>query len=264
MDAHQASPLEQPLEHARDRMRDRIIAAAAQILHAEGREAVSVRAVCAAAGVQAPTIYRLFGDKQGLIDAVAQDGMLSYLRGRLDLEPLADPVDELRAGWDGQVRFGLANPEIYPLIYGDRRAGVIPPAVVASAATVRGKVHRVAEAGRLVVPEDRAVNLLLAAGSGVVLWLIAQPGTDHDLALSAALRDIVINAITTDTPVSHHPGVVAAAVALRAELPHTTALTDQERALLEQWLDRISVDGGDAGADERRVSRPARSAGTPQ
>jgi AcrR family transcriptional regulator len=36
-----------------------------------GRRAVTTRAVAAGAGVQAPTIYRLFGDKDGLLDALA-------------------------------------------------------------------------------------------------------------------------------------------------------------------------------------------------
>ncbi|MGC4948582.1 TetR family transcriptional regulator, partial [Streptomyces sp. DT224] len=40
--------------------RRRIIAAATRLLAEKGREAVSTRAVGAAAGVQAPTIYRLF------------------------------------------------------------------------------------------------------------------------------------------------------------------------------------------------------------
>src|SRR4051794_36006940 len=51
--------------------RDRILQAAARLLAEGGREAVSTRAVSRAAGVQAPTIYRQFGDMQGLLDAVA-------------------------------------------------------------------------------------------------------------------------------------------------------------------------------------------------
>ena len=62
--------------------RDRIVEAAAGLLTEDGREAVSTRAVSAAARVQAPTIYRLFGDKQGLLDAVASHGFASYLRGK--------------------------------------------------------------------------------------------------------------------------------------------------------------------------------------
>ena len=63
--------------------RERIVEAAAQLLATGGREAVSTRAVSAAAGVQAPTIYRLFGDKQGLLDAVASRGFADYLRTKI-------------------------------------------------------------------------------------------------------------------------------------------------------------------------------------
>jgi AcrR family transcriptional regulator len=46
---------------------------------AGGPDAVSTWAVSAAAGVQPPVIYRLFGDKNGLLDAVASYGFESYL-----------------------------------------------------------------------------------------------------------------------------------------------------------------------------------------
>ena len=61
--------------------RQRIVEAAARLLEEGGREAVSTRAVSAAAGVQAPTIYRIFGDKRGLLDAVASHGLAAYLKG---------------------------------------------------------------------------------------------------------------------------------------------------------------------------------------
>jgi len=40
---------------------------------------VTTRSVALAAGVQAPTIYRLFGDKSGLLDAVVEHGFASYM-----------------------------------------------------------------------------------------------------------------------------------------------------------------------------------------
>ena len=66
-------------EPAAPDVRERIIAAAAKLIAAGGRDAATTRAVAAAAAVQAPTIYRLFGDKRGLLDAVAGHGMAAYL-----------------------------------------------------------------------------------------------------------------------------------------------------------------------------------------
>jgi AcrR family transcriptional regulator len=220
--------------------RDRIIEAAATLLTEGGRDAVSTRAVSAAAGVQAPTIYRIFGDKQGLLDAVGAHGMATYLESKAANPVTEDPVADLRRGWDTHVGFGLANPAFYSLIYGDQRPGTEPPAAREAAAILAGIIRRVAEAGRLRLSEERAANLVHAAGRGTTLMLIAQPVDRRDLALSTIARDAAIAAITTgsvpDTPAD---GPVPHAVALRAVLPRTTALSERERGLLGEWLDRI-------------------------
>jgi len=205
-----------------------------------GREAVSTRAVSAAAGVQAPTIYRLFGDKQGLLEAVAAHGFTAYLNDKTDMKPSDDPVEDLRTGWDLHVGFGLANPALYSLMYGDPRPGASAPAAVAAAEVLAGHIRRIAEAGRLRVSEERAAHLVHAAGCGTTLTLIALPENRRDPALSDTAREAVIAAITTDAPGAATPGPVSAAIALRAVLPQTAALTLHERALLQEWLDRIA------------------------
>lgn len=70
--------------------------------------------------------------------------------------------------------------------------------------------------------------------------LIDMPADRRDPELSVMAREAVIAAVTTDAPAPAAPGPVTAAVALRAVLPQTTALTDLERALLREWLDRIA------------------------
>lgn len=221
--------------------RDRILAATARLLTEGGREAVSTRAVGSAAGVQAPTIYRLFGDKQGLLDAVATEGFAAYLDSKTDLAPTADPVADLRAGWDLHIGFGLANPALYLLMYAEPRPGATPPkAAVAGAEILAGHIHRIAEAGRLRVGEERAAQLVHAAGSGTTISLIGLPEDRRDLELSTLARESVIAAITTEAPVSDDPGPVPAAVALRAVLQRTDVLTDGELSLLREWLDRIA------------------------
>jgi len=225
---------------AADNTRERIVAAAAGLLAVGGREAVSTRAVSAAAGVQAPTIYRLFGDKQGLLEAVAAHGFTAYLNDKTDMKPSDDPVEDLRTGWDLHVGFGLANPALYSLMYGDPRPGASAPAAVAAAEVLAGHIRRIAEAGRLRDSEERAAHLAHAAGCGTTLTLIALPENRRDPALSDTAREAVIAAITTDAPGAATPGPVSAAIALRAVLPQTAALTLHERALLQEWLDRIA------------------------
>ncbi|MFC4855774.1 TetR/AcrR family transcriptional regulator [Actinophytocola glycyrrhizae] len=219
--------------------RERIVEAAAALLTEGGREAVSTRAVSTAAGVQAPTIYRLFGDKQGLLDAVAAHGFQSYLDQKTGLTLTDDPVGDLRTGWDTHVGFGLANPALYALIYGEPRPGRPNPAATEATAILAKLVRRVAAAGRLRVGEERAAQVVHAAGCGTTLTLIAQPPDRRDLTVSTLARDAVLAAVTTDDPVTA-PGPGPAAVALRAALPGTSALTAHERALLTEWLDRIA------------------------
>jgi len=222
---------------------DRILGAATALLAEGGWEAVSTRAVSAAAGVQPPTIYRQFGDMQGLLDVVAEDGLARYVRTKVARGDSADPVADLRAGWDLHIGFGLANPVLYALMYGDPRPGVTSPAAVEARNLLERLVRRVAAAGRLRVGVDRATRLIHAAGVGVALTLIALPEDLRDAALSAMAREAVMAAITVDAPAPPAPaahGPVGAAVHLRAVLPQATALTARERDMLQEWLDRIA------------------------
>jgi AcrR family transcriptional regulator len=224
----------------RDEARAHIVAVTADLLARGGRDAVSTRAVAAAAGTQAPTIYRLFGDKDGLLDAVAEYGFASYLAEKEVLPAVSDPVEGLRAGWDLHVGFGLASPALFTLMYGDPRPGRKPPAAAAAFRVLQERIRSIAAAGRLTVSERLAADLVHAAGCGTVMTLLAVPADRRDIALSNAAREAVIAAITTDAPALEMPGPVAAANALRAELSAVTVLTGGERHVLGEWLDRIT------------------------
>src|ERR1700761_5735370 len=100
----------------RDRVRARIVEVAAGLLAAGGPDAVSTRAVALAAGTQAPAIYRLFGDKDGLLAAVAEYGFTSFLARKPPPAAGGDPVADLRAGWDLTISFGTENPALYALM----------------------------------------------------------------------------------------------------------------------------------------------------
>jgi AcrR family transcriptional regulator len=219
--------------------RHRIVAAALRLLEDGGPDAVSTRAVSTAAGVQAPTIYRLFGDKQGLLDAVAAEGFASYLATKTATEPTDDPVQDLRDGWDLHVGLGLAHPALYALMYGGGRPGP-SPAATAALDVLAAHISRIAESGRLRVPEERAVGLVRAVGEGTTLTLIATPEEQRDPQLATTAREAVIAAIATDAPALPDPGPVPAAAALRAALPDVDALSPAEIGVLREWLDRIT------------------------
>ena len=224
---------------SRDRTRAQLVEVAAHLLATEGPDAVTTRSVALAAGVQAPTIYRLFGDKSGLLDAVVDHGFASYM-ARKHLDADSDPVESLRAGWELHVGFGLANPELFRLMHTALRAPEGRAAAATGAGVLQARVHRVAEVGRLRVTERRAVELIQAAGTGVVLTLISQAGDERDDTLADTAWESVCATILTDASTAAITGPAAAAVTLRAGLPDLTTLTDAERALLGDWLDRIA------------------------
>lgn len=220
-------------------VRERVLCAAGRLLAEGGHEAVSTRAVSAAAGVQAPAIYRLFGDKQGLLDAVTSEAFRIYLDGTAQLRRTDDPVADLRHGWDLHLAFGLAHPALYALMYRAPCKGS-PPAALQAQQVLAEHVHRIAEAGRLRVGETLAAHLIHATANGITLALLARPEAERDPALSTTAREAVITAITTDAPATSDPGPAAAALALAANLPEDTALSTNEKAMLGEWLDRIA------------------------
>ncbi|MEO3868463.1 TetR/AcrR family transcriptional regulator [Nonomuraea sp. B12E4] len=92
-------------------IREQILAAAADLLVGGGCEAVSTRAVCTAADIQAPTLYRPFGDKEGLLDALASYGFQDYLADKQALLGHGkDLIADLRRAWDLHIDFGLSKP----------------------------------------------------------------------------------------------------------------------------------------------------------
>lgn len=231
--------------------RERIIRAATDLLATGGREAVSTRAVGAAAGVQPPTIYRQFGDMRGLLDTVASRGYAQYIESKVSRESLRDPVEDLRAGWDLHIAFGLANPAIYGLMYGNPRFDSQPPAAREGADLLRAQIQRVAAAGRLRVSVERATAMAHSAGVGVTLTQLATRPEDRDPRVAEMIREAVIAAITTDGPVGAEDQdtpdhrLATRSVALRAVLAEEQGdLTPGEHTLLLEWLDRLS-DSGD-------------------
>ncbi|RMI02449.1 TetR/AcrR family transcriptional regulator [Cellulomonas triticagri] len=224
----------------------RIVAAAADLLAREGREAVTTRSVSAAAGVQPPAIYRRFGDMAGLLAAVADDGFARYLARKQAQEPSGDPVDDLRAGWDLHQEFARENPAAYVLMYGPDRSGGTAGAVARSLAILHGLVQRVAAAGRLRTTVAEAADAVHAAGLGVALERMRQP--DGDVGLSERVREAVLAAVTTPDPdgattaTRDMRDLSARAVGLRAALAEADApVTPGEAALLDELLARLSA-----------------------
>jgi len=230
------------------------VRAAAKLLATGGRNAVTTRAVSAAAGVQPPTIYRHFGDMQGLLGVVARETLALHVREQATRALTNDPVEDLRRGWDLHIAYGLANPDAFALLYSAPSVAAYTSVIQEGVAVLQGLVARVAEAGRLRVDVVQATVLIHAAGTGVTLTLAATAPKERDPRLSETMREAILTAITVPASAKGpHRGAAAAAaaehvavhaVALRALLTDApSVLSPAEQQLLGDWLDRLAAAG---------------------
>ncbi|MEU2626792.1 MULTISPECIES: TetR/AcrR family transcriptional regulator [Kitasatospora] len=237
-----------PMRDTVDSPRHRIVVAAVDLLENGGPDAVSTRAVAAAAGMQPPAIYRLFGDKEGLLEAVAEYGYAQFLeskRAQLDPAP-EDPVEELRRGWDLVVEFGVSRPELFAVM--NRATGRGSDAAHrAGLEILHGRVRRLAAGGWLRVDEELAAQIIQATGRGAVITWHSTPAERRNPALLTILRESMVAAVTRAEPTlsAAETGPAPAARALRAALPDDAdVLSDAEQRLLREWLTRLAADGG--------------------
>ncbi|MET9255465.1 TetR/AcrR family transcriptional regulator [Streptomyces sp. NPDC003717] len=234
---------ERPAGRARrEDTRDRVVRTAARLLTEGGTDAVTTRAVAQAAGLQPPALYRLFADKDALLDAAVEHVYAEHVAAKRSAAADSaageeDPVAQLRAGWRTQIEFGLANPAAFLLTADPVRAGKTP-ALARGMEVLRERVRRVAAAGRLAVAEQRAVDLIHAAGTGALHTLLALPPERRDPGLADALFDAVARSVLTDAPALPTDDTAAAVTAFRALVPRLPRLSPAEAALLDEWLGR--------------------------
>jgi hypothetical protein len=149
-----------------------------------------------------------------------------------------DPVEALRRGWDDYVEFGLSHPALFTLMYSRPQSD--SGALRMAHGGVRNQMTRVAEAGRLRLDQERAALLLHAAASGLVLALLRQPEQERDMSVSDIARDAAVAAVTLEKSGMRIPTITATAVTLQAQLHSANALSEMERGLMSEWLDRIA------------------------
>jgi AcrR family transcriptional regulator len=229
----------------------RILAVAAELVARSPDGDVSTRAVCEAAGVGAPALYRHFGDKEGLLSAVVDHGWERYLAAKRERRPGTDPVQDLRDGWDGHTEFALRNPNLYRLM--NSPAMRTPPAAaLESHRILTGDLRRAAEQGKLRLAPELAAQMIMSSNVGVCLMLVSRPATFTDRTLSRRVRDAVHAVVFTPDVTAPAAGadavasaVPATATRLGAQLRQnpSPAFTPAEAAMFTEWLDRLSNTG---------------------
>ncbi|MET7370422.1 TetR/AcrR family transcriptional regulator [Streptomyces sp. NPDC005566] len=224
--------------------RARILEVAAELVAASPDGDISTRAVCEAAKVGAPALYRHFGDKEGLLSAVVDHGFDAYLATKRERGDSTDPVEDLRNGWDSHIEFALRNPNLYRLM--NSPAMRTPPAAAFESHRILTRdLERAAEQGKLRVTPELAAQMIMSANTGVALMLVSRPATFSDDSVRTRVRDAVHAAVFTPEACAAEPleaEVPSTAVRLRALLNRSkgSGLSTAESVLMNEWLDRVS------------------------
>ena len=199
---------------------------------------MSTRAICARADVGPPTLYHHFGDKDGLFEAVVAQRFAEFLAAARAMAGSGDPVADLRRGWDFHVDFGRRNPAFYVLMYAQPKSTGTPQAARDARADLIALLQDVAGAGRLrgEVGPSRHIEAALV---GVTLHAI---NAGYAPGAADAVRDAVFAAVLTDAePASQAPTLARVATQFGALIARAdNALTNGERALLAEWVARLS------------------------
>jgi len=225
-------------------MSDRLLAAAAELMRKGGVAALSTRAIAAAAGTQPPMLYRRFGDKRALLEAVALHIVQEYIADmRKVVEDSDDPIEHLRNLWDLYIEFAFAQPDCLTLIYGRTgRGDAISAAAETMKAMVEAAIMRVAEDGRLEMSVERATAVFRSCGVGFVLTQAKIPEAKRDPELSAIVRETALATIANTSKAGETRSTLTArAAAMRQAIEgEGVPLTSAENEVMAEWLDRIA------------------------
>jgi AcrR family transcriptional regulator len=129
-----------------------IVAAARALLESGGIEAVTMAAVAERVGVRAPSLYKRFPDRNGLIAAVATDVALDLARAMRAAATDPQPAARLETLAAAFRSFALASPRATALLFSGVAPGAEP--TPASQAEAAGPVI---EAARAIVGPPRAL-----------------------------------------------------------------------------------------------------------
>lgn len=142
-----------------DDLRRRLLECASAAVSAQGADALSLRAVAAAAGTTTAAVYTLFGGREQLVEAVVTEGFQRFAQ-HLDAVPRTpDPLADLFALGLAYRDNAVANPHFYRVMF--------------APGTARGSHDTLAEPTFLAL-RDAAARVLDVAGG---------PGPAEELAL---------------------------------------------------------------------------------
>lgn len=106
-----------PTERGQDR-RAEILAAARELMLTEGYDRTSMRNIAAKLNVTPTTLYLYFRNKEELVFHLVQETFGILLENLQSVMcPVTDPLCALRKGLEAYIRFGLAYPDHYRVVF---------------------------------------------------------------------------------------------------------------------------------------------------
>jgi AcrR family transcriptional regulator len=172
---------------------ERIRLAALDLLRDSGASALTTRAVCDRAGVTAPTLYHHYGDKDGLLRAIAASEMQAFFARKQRMKPLDDPRQDVMRGWDDWIEFAIEHPDLVNAIRANGASAV--PLREAAESIVRSRLLRLSQSVQLTVDIPTGARVLVAAANAIVQLLLDGTPPAETRRLSALLRDGVLQSI---------------------------------------------------------------------
>jgi AcrR family transcriptional regulator len=201
-------------------LRGRLLGRAAELIAADGVDALSLRKLAAGVSTSTTAVYSLFGGKPGLIRAVYLEAFEGFARQLRAGGPTDDPAEDLVQLGLAYRRYALAQPHLYALLFTDAAHAHIQQDVLLAEVSgaafdfLHDTVRRGVEAGVFV---DEPTDLIALAAWGLVHGLVAlemqgnlpEPG-QMDSVYEPALRAHVRGWRRTGAGGGTRPGEVAA------------------------------------------------------
>lgn len=164
-------------EYRSETRRD-ILAAAWEIARAEGLAAITLRAVAARVGMQAPSLYTHFDSKNAIYDAMFEQGWADYIEAMEAVYARlpAEPRDALKLVAATFFDFSVSDPARYHLTNRQSVPGFRPSAA-AYAPAVRALALGREYLGGIGVTDEAGVDLFTALVGGLIDQQLAnEPG----------------------------------------------------------------------------------------
>jgi AcrR family transcriptional regulator len=187
------SPEPPPYHHGD--LRRALIEAAMTALREKGAESIGLREVARRVGVSAAAPYRHFESREALLAAVATEGFEAFRRAQDEAQEGIAENDQFAAMAHAYVRFALANPQLFRLMFSAGLDMRQYPELRAAADAAYAPLARAAAREDNIAPEEVAVAAwAFVHGLSVLLLdnqiLGASPANSDGLVKSLTARFI--------------------------------------------------------------------------